>query len=184
MIIVLIITMLFTVSSVCAVDSEIQDISAHNSTDELVSAVNDDDLGMNDDGEILAETDDGSFAALNTKISGAAADSTVDLWNNYVYGENDVIKAGIDIDTSGLTIDGHGFTIDAKFKTNIFNVNTGQVTIKNITFRNANGQYGGAIDTNSPQDLTVNNLLKIAKINPILSLKSQFIKYSLQVLLF
>lgn len=59
MVIALIIVMLFTVSAVCAVDGEIQDIGTHNSTD-AVGVIDD---KMDDANEILAEGDD--FIALN-----------------------------------------------------------------------------------------------------------------------
>ena len=54
MVISLIIVMLFTVSAVCAADSEIQDIGTCNSTD-TVSAADDSDLKMDDADEKLAD---------------------------------------------------------------------------------------------------------------------------------
>jgi hypothetical protein len=54
--------MLFTVSSVCAADSEIQAMGAHNSID-TVSEVNDNNLKMNSADEVLSEPAD--FADLN-----------------------------------------------------------------------------------------------------------------------
>ena len=146
-IISLIIVMLFTVSAVNAVDSEIQAISAHNSTDTIVSIVNDDNLKMNDANEILAEMDNGSFAALNTKISGASG--TLTLENNYTWVDSDgsTITDAIEITADDLVIDGNGFTIDAKGHP-IFKVSADGVTIKNIRFVNGastNQNNGGAI---------------------------------------
>lgn len=146
-IISLIIAMLFTVSAVCAANSEIQAISAHNSTDTVVSTANDDNLKMNDANEILAETDDGSFAALNTKISGATAGSTVYLENDYEYSSSDNITSGIFIDKN-LIIDGQGHKIDAKQKSRIFDCSpyaVVDVTLKNIIFLNGKADYGGAL---------------------------------------
>ena len=146
--IILIICMIFTISSVFAADSEIQAISSYNSTDEVVSAVNDnEDLGMNDGGEILAETDGGTFAELSAKITGATADSTVDLWNNYTYTSG---ATAIEITQDNLMIDGHGkTTINANGYTNVFKVSGTGVTIKNIKFINGlvnSGDNGGAIN--------------------------------------
>ncbi len=139
--------MLFMVSAVCAVDSEIQAISAQNSTDTIVSTANDDNLKMNDANEILAETDDGSFAALNTKISGASG--TLTLENNYTWVDSDgsTITDAIEITADDLVIDGNGFTIDAKGHP-IFKVTSSGVTIKNINLVNglsSNQNNGGAI---------------------------------------
>ena len=139
--------MLFMVSAVCAVDSEIQAISAQNSTDTVVSTANDDNLKMNDANEVLAETDDGSFAALNTKISGATAGSTVYLENDYEYSSSDTITSGIFIDKN-LIIDGQGHKIDAKQKSRIFDCSpyaVVDVTLKNIIFLNGKADYGGAL---------------------------------------
>ena len=139
--------MLFMVSAVCAANCEVQAISAHNSTDTVVSTANDDNLKMNDANEILAETDDGSFAALNTKISGATAGSTVYLENDYEYSSTDSGTGGISINKN-LIIDGKGHTIDAKQKSRIFTIDvsgTVDLTLKNIIFKNGKAGFGGAI---------------------------------------
>lgn len=65
-------------------------------------------------------------------------------------GEEVIYKNGIEIDLDGLVIDGCGHTIDARDKTRIFNIRAQlQVTIKNITFKNAFHSQGGAINNYS-----------------------------------
>lgn len=53
---------------------------------------------------------------------------------------------GIKIDTARLIIDGNNHTIDGKSKTRIFNIISGdEITIKNVTLKNAHSDNGGAI---------------------------------------
>ena len=141
--------MLFTVSAVNAVDSEIQAISAHNSTDTVVGIINDDNLKMNVDVESLGdgETDAGTYMDLNTKINNASEGGTVYLENNYTF--SDVSRtSGIQI-PYGMTIDGKGHSIDAQGKGRIFLIyldGDHDVTFKNIIFLNGSyAQRGGAI---------------------------------------
>ena len=71
--------------------------------------------------------------------------SVINLERNYSYNELDAITDGIIINRT-LTINGNGYTIDAKGKTRIFKILAENVTIKNITFINANVTGdGGAI---------------------------------------
>lgn len=139
--------MLFTVSSVCAVDSEIQAISAQNSTDTVASTVNDDNLGMNDANEILAETDD--FTALNEEINGDSSKNYVELNKNY-HGSNSYNNGkGIQINRENVVIDGKGHTIDCTGETSrMFNIIVDGITLKNINFIGGSFTHGGAIYTN------------------------------------
>jgi hypothetical protein len=77
----LIMVMFFTVSSVCAVDGEIQFISAQNSTDELESTVNDDDLKIDDADENLAVTND--FDDLYDVINEDTSKTYIELERDY-----------------------------------------------------------------------------------------------------
>ena len=119
--------MIFTVSSVCAADSEIQDISNHVSTD-MLSTVNDNDLKMNDANEILAET--GNLAALNEIINGNSSGTYIELEKNY----NDSYDSnGIEINRGNLVIDGKGHTIDCTGENSrMFYVQKENITFKNI----------------------------------------------------
>ena len=101
-----------------------------------------------DNEEKTGETDDGTFGALESKISSASSGDTIYLENNYSCEDSWTQDSGIYILTSNLVIDGQGHTIDAKQKTRIFCVDeVDNVTIKNIKFINAkiNGHSGGAI---------------------------------------
>ena len=90
--------------------------------------------------------DDGTFEALNSKISSASFGDTVYLENNYSCEDSWTQDTGIYISTHNLVIDGNGYTIDAKGKTRIFCVKADNVTIKNIKFINAKYETsGGAI---------------------------------------
>ena len=147
-IITLIIAMIFTISSVCAADSEIQPISAHNSTDTVASAVDDDSLEMNDANEMLAETDD-----LNETIN-CNSSTYIELARNYRGSYNN--DNGIEINRPNVTIDGKGFTIDCTGENSrMFNVQVDGITFKNIIFTGGISGNGGAIYTN--KDLTVIN---------------------------
>jgi predicted outer membrane repeat protein len=55
-------------------------------------------------------------------------------------------KQGIEIDCGEIIIDGNGHSIDALKKASIFNISSGHVTLKNITFLNGkNEMFGAAI---------------------------------------
>ncbi|MEE1128713.1 MAG: hypothetical protein UHW99_01895, partial [Methanobrevibacter sp.] len=143
--ILLIICVLFTISAISAADSGDEAVSVANDTVKVtgVNVNSENNLQKsNDDVEILGDTDDGSFAALQTKVSGASG--TVPLENDYEYKDTDNGNQGIFI-MSAITIDGQGHTIDAKGKSAIFVAQASNVVFKNITFKNGNSSYGGAI---------------------------------------
>ena len=152
--------MLFTISEVSAVDSSTDAVGAANTTVEVKSVDNDDSLGMQNDVESLGEgeTDDGTFAALDTKISNASAGDTVHLLNDYVYSSTDTLDDGVYI-TKNLVIDGEGHAIDAKGNINIINIygDDVQVTLKNIIFKNGKSDYGGAIYWSSLKQCNIIN---------------------------
>lgn len=142
MVIALIIVMFFTISSVCAVDNEIQDIGAHNSTD-TVSVSDDDNLKMDDANE-LAETDDSDD--LNQTINGDSSKTYIELEKDYhgYYGEG----YGIQINRDNVVIDGKGHTIDCTDENSrMFNVRADNITLKNIVFIGGRSDYGGAVNT-------------------------------------
>lgn len=72
-----------------------------------------------------------------------------------IYLEHDIVldnseksryKEGIKIDTDEILIDGNGHSIDARKKASIFNISSGNVTLKNINFLNGKNEiFGGAI---------------------------------------
>ena len=56
---------------------------------------------------------------------------------------------GIEVDVDSLVIDGEGHLIDGAGKARIFNINAGDVTLKNIVFKNAfSMEDGGAVKLN------------------------------------
>ncbi len=150
--------MLFTISAISAADSGDEAVSVANDTVEVTGVnVNSENIlqKSNNDVEILGDTDDGSFAALQTKVSGASG--KVLLENDYEYMSTDTITAGIDITVNNLVIDGQGHKIDAKGHTRFFNVNSNSVTIKNITFVNGYSSDGpGAIFADNQNDICNN----------------------------
>ena len=110
MIIAIVIAVLFTVSAVCAVDSEIQDIGTCNSTD-TVSAADDSDLKMDDADEKLADEVD--FIALNETINGNSS-SYIELERDYHGSFNE--RNGIQINRPNVVIDGNGHNIQYRSK--------------------------------------------------------------------
>ena len=135
------ITFLF-VSSVSA-EEIICDIS-----DELSSV--DDSIVLKEDqsvnsSEVLNSPDDGSFTALQNKVSSG---SIVELENDYEYKDSDSsLKDGIKI-TQSVTINGNGYTIDAKGMARVFNITGNNVVLNNVIIKNA--QINDTIDfTNS-----------------------------------
>lgn len=130
-----------------------------------IGSVSASDLNTTDDcfqnaieGEIIAETDDGTFESLQNKILNANEGDTIYLENDYIYDDFNE-NTGIEIKKS-ITIDGKGHTIDGNYETRIFDIsNVESVVFKNINFINANDGYtyyqeGGAI-LSSAQSLEV-----------------------------
>ncbi|RAP49755.1 MAG: hypothetical protein BZ138_07245, partial [Methanosphaera sp. rholeuAM270] len=98
--------------------------------------------------EIITETDNGTFAALEKKISDASPNAIIELENDYAC-EDDFGAGGITIDKP-LTIDGKGFTIDAKSKSVIFTITSSGVVLRNMTFMNGHSTYyGGAVSSSN-----------------------------------
>ena len=152
----LILCLFFIISSVSAASEDIDLVSAQNNTVEVMSADVNDNLGMNEADDKLAETDDGSFSALNTKISNAVAGDTVYLENDYKY---DSSGYGQIVIYNAITIDGQGHTIDANGLSRIFVLNSANIILKNIIFKNgyAASYGGGAIRANSDDAVNVYN---------------------------
>ena len=149
----LLVCALFTISSISASDL------AESDMDELTAADDTQVIEENND-EIIGESDNGTFQALQDKINNAEG-STITLENDYEYDDFNNGN-GIYI-TRELTIDGRGHKIDGKSASKIFIV-TGNVVLKNITFMNgktegmdaSNPPYGGAI-YNKEGNLTIIN---------------------------
>ncbi len=88
--------------------------------------------------EIISEGDDGSFAALKSKIDNAPDNSIIKLENDYEQ-SGSATGNGIEI-RKPITIDGQGKTIDAKGKIRFFYIKSNNVVLKNIVF--INGFFG------------------------------------------
>ena len=98
-----------------------------------------------ENGEIVVVNVTDDFSALKKLIDNA--NGTVTLDKNYTFNNltDDGLYNGIVIDKN-ITIDGAGFTIDGIGKARIFNVQSDNVTLINITFINAKSSSdGGAI---------------------------------------
>ncbi|MBR3197047.1 MAG: hypothetical protein IKF66_00945, partial [Methanobrevibacter sp.] len=94
----------------------------------------------------LTVTDGTTFWDLNKTINGNTND-TITLDRDYAYNpdSDSAFTDGIMI-TRPVTINGNGHTIDAKGKVSVFYVKANDVTIKNLTIKNAHMDgYGGAI---------------------------------------
>ena len=94
----------------------------------------------------LTVTDGTTFWDLNKIINGNTND-TITLDRDYAYNpdSDSAFTDGIRI-TRPVTINGNGHTIDAKGNASVFYVKANDVTIKNLTIKNAHMDgYGGAI---------------------------------------
>ncbi len=156
-ILAIILVTLLAVSAVSAADNATDDIiSAEVASEDVVSnQVNavengtDNSISVNDDNQVITEGNDsdvGSFDELQTEINNVEEGGVLNLTKDYEYvnGSN----KGILI-SKPITINGNGHVLDAKGQTRIFNINSDNVTLKNITFINA-GQvdYGAAVYSN------------------------------------
>ena len=131
---ILLLCVLFTMT--CAFAGDVNDtmaVSLDNSQMEMSQDDENNEVIFADEAQPIGETDNGTFAALESKIN-AGYGSTITLKNNYTY-EGSGYTNGISI-VDDITIDGKGHTIDADGKARIFDVEYGVVTLKNIVFKN------------------------------------------------
>lgn len=168
-ILLILLVCIISISAVSATDDTASDIISTNDNEEIVldDNLNDDvistdnsedgklllednkeELISNENEKPLSEPDDGTFQALQNKIN-AGYGTTITLENDYKC-EDGFNGGGIQI-ANAITIDGQGHKIDAQGKGRIFNVNKNceNVILKNITFLNGYGDYGGVICFNS-----------------------------------
>ena len=143
--------MLFSVSSVFA--SDINDTAVADEESNLIAENHIDDLesASNDENQPVGDGDDGSFTALQLKISLAGEGSEINLTRDYKYNNDLNLTTGVFINKD-ITINGNDHTIDGAGKSRIFIINYGnllkqyKVTLKNINFKNGAAIiYGGAI---------------------------------------
>lgn len=144
------ICILFSISAVVA--SDVNDTAVSDDMDDgEIVGVNENPVTGQTNDDVVAESDDGTFTALQLKIARASAGDTIVLENDYYYNGDLNLTTGIFINKN-LIIDGNGHTIDGMGKSRIFFINYGsllqshKITLKNITFANGNAKiYGGAI---------------------------------------
>ena len=141
---------LLSIAGVCASDANDMAIASEDTTpiemvqsDEISVNDNNQAIGQSNDEEIISEGNAGTFSELQNNIT-AMTGPTLELDRNYVY-DDGFDTSGIKIDKK-ITIDGKGYTIDAQGKSRVFNIEASDVTIKNLTIKNANYDgYGGAV---------------------------------------
>lgn len=113
------------------VDGTVGDLTSIDS-----SQVQNTDLG--------AGADETTFESLSNKINISTDEIT--LSHDYSFdGENDGDYIDGIVISKPITINGNGFSIDGKSTARIFNIVSGDVTLKNITFINAFHDLGGAL---------------------------------------
>ena len=133
MIILVLAVFALSVAGVCASDA---DTALESSADDSIIEVDDSQaIGQDENEEIVSEGNAGTFSDLRQMIQDAGDDATIILDSDYEADESGHVA----FSNSKLVIDGKGHKIDAKNKTGIFNVQGSNVTIKNMTFANANG---------------------------------------------
>lgn len=125
---------LITLTCVSAADNQTgQTVAIESENDYDLTVIEENQV--TEENHVIEESDNGTFTALQEKISNAEEGSTVTLENDYTYDEVFNTR-GIVIEKT-LTIDGKGYTIDAKKTSRIFNITAANVVLKNINFINA-----------------------------------------------
>ena len=146
---------IYSVSGVFA--SDINDTAVASDENDMIY-----EISISDENQILKDVqDDGTFTALQSKISLAEKGGTINLTRDYKYNDDFNSTNGIFINKD-ITINGNGHVIDGLSKSRIFNINYGigsifhKVTLNNVNFKNGKANiYGGAILNFA--DLTINN---------------------------
>ena len=102
----------------------------------------------------------GEFDLLQHHVNQASDNSILTLVRNYTYIIGlDSIKNGVVINKKNLTINGNNYTLNALDQSRIFLVNSEDVVLNNITYKNGDADdYGGAIYVNaSATNLVISN---------------------------
>ena len=102
----------------------------------------------------------GEFDLLQHHVNQASDNSILTLVRNYTYIIGlDSIKNGVVINKKNLTINGNNHTVNALNQSRIFLVNSEDVVLNNITYKNGDADdYGGAIYVNaSATNLVISN---------------------------
>ena len=102
----------------------------------------------------------GEFDLLQHHVNQASDNSILTLVRNYTYTIGlDTIKNGVVINKKNLTINGNNHIVNAVDQSRIFLVNSEDVVLNNITYKNGDADdYGGAIYVNaSATNLIISN---------------------------
>ena len=85
-----------------------------------------------------------NFKSLDNAIRNCEANNLV-LIADYIYDPNtdDSYVNGININKENFTIDGQGHSINGLSQSRVFQINSNNVTFKNINFINGNSSWGG-----------------------------------------
>jgi len=94
-----------------------------------------DTLELDDTQEVISDTPELSYDDLSKKINESS--DSITLESDYKYKDTDSIKH-IEFTNRNFTIDGNNHAIDADGKTNIFKINGGKLTLKNLVLKNTN----------------------------------------------
>ena len=145
---------LFSIASVCAGD--VNDTLAIDDGWQIEPDSADDNIKVIEENGGADKTDNGTFKALQEKISDASG-STITLKNDYRYDES--VDGGRITLSKSITIDGGGHAIDGNHRTGIFHVdNECKVVLMNIIFKNGNANgSGGAIMSYSSYSCDIYN---------------------------
>ena len=101
----------------------------------------------------------GDFEYLQKIIDNAPENSVISIDRDYNYTiGHDTITKGIIINKK-ITIEGNGHTIDASGKSRIFNILSDNVVIRNLTFLNGNGTYGGAVYLSNSENTLIEDCI-------------------------
>ena len=84
------------------------------------------------------------FTSLQNMINNASEGSTITLDMDYLY--NQGFDSGGIVISKPLTIDGNNHSIDANSRSRIFRINSDNVVLKNIIFKDGIADWGGAIN--------------------------------------
>ena len=136
--------LLISVSAVSAADNVTGDIGVEKAVDDVVTVDKQDNINVENNQGILGENENiyGNFTELTNEIESTGEYQTLSLNNSYVFDSNCDSSGYITLNKP-LIIDGNNYFIDAKNSTDIFNIKSNDITLKNIIFKNAKGN--GAI---------------------------------------
>ena len=155
-IVIVMLILITSVGAVCAADAVSDDDAGYDSQ-KILQTVQEDNILETTQDDVYSEGE-ASFFDLQMEIVNAT--DVLQITKDYKFNnESDASNTGIGVVKDNFVIEGNGHTIDGNNQSRIFIVHGTNVTIKNLTFVNANSDIGSAIYVDPDSSLKTDSVI-------------------------